>query len=133
MRKRLVPALIVLVGIAGFVLLKVTRSVPDPVTPQERSWRVEVMDIQPAALQPSLTLYGQLESPRRFTVVAPLAGRIGELSVRDGQTVEQGALLVALDDDDIIPRVKQAEADLADAQAQLLSEKLNHRNDQQAL
>ncbi|MFO7704831.1 MAG: RND transporter, partial [Halopseudomonas sp.] len=34
---------------------------------------------------------------------------------------------------DIIPRVKQAEADLADAQAQLLSEKLNHRNDQQAL
>lgn len=133
MRKRLVPILIILVGIAGFVLLKVTRSVPDPVTPQERSWRVEVLDIQPDALQPSLTLYGQLESPRRFTVVAPMAGRIGELSVRDGQIVEAGTLLVALDEDDITPRVKQAEADLADARAQLVSEKLNHRNDQQAL
>lgn len=133
MRKRLVPVLIILVGIAGFVLLKVTRSVPEPVTPQERSWRVEVMDIQPDALQPSLTLYGQLESPRRFTVVAPMAGRIGELSVRDGQIVEADTLLVALDEDDITPRVKQAEADLADAQAQLVSEKLNHRNDQQAL
>lgn len=133
MRKRLIPVLIILVGIVGFVVLKATRSVPDPVSPEERSWRVAVMEIQPDALQPSLTLYGQLESPRRFTVVAPMAGRIGELPVRDGQTVEEGALLVALDEDDISPRVKQAEADLADAQAQLLSEKLNHRNDQQAL
>lgn len=133
MRKRLVPAIIILVGIAVFILLKVTRSVPDPVVPQERSWRVSVMQIQPEALQSSLTLYGQLESPRRFTVVAPLAGRVGELPVRDGQTVEQGTLLVALDEADIAPRVKQAEADLADAQAQLLSEQLNHRNDRQAL
>ncbi|MFT6464820.1 efflux RND transporter periplasmic adaptor subunit [Halopseudomonas sp.] len=133
MRKRLIPVLIIMLGIAGFVALKATRDVPDPVSPQERSWRVEVMEIQPEALQPSLTLYGQLESPRRFTVVAPMAGRIGELPVRDGQQVEQGSLLVALDEDDILPRVKQAEADLADAQAQLLSEQLNHRNDQQAL
>jgi len=51
----------------------------------------------------------------------------------DGQIVEAGTLLVALDEDDITPRVKTGEADLADAQAQLVSEKLNHRNDQQAL
>ena len=133
MRKRLVPILIISFGILVFVVLRVTRDVPAPVEPQERSWRVDVMDIHPEALQSSLTLYGQLESPRRFTVVAPMAGRIGELSVRDGQTVEQGTLLVALDEADIVPRVKQAEADLADAQAQLLSEQLNHRNDRQAL
>ena len=133
MRKRLIPVVIILIGILGFIVLKATRHVPDPVSPQERSWRVDVMEISPDTLQPSLTLYGQLESPRRFTVVAPLAGRIDALPVRDGQQVAEGELLVGLDEDDITPRVKQAEADLADARAQLLSERLNHRNDQQAL
>lgn len=133
MRKRLIPVLIVVAGLAGFILLRLTGSSPEQVSPQERSWRVQTLDIQPGALQPSLTLYGQLESPRRFTVVAPMAGRIGELPVRDGQIVSQGELLVALDEQDVIPQVQQAEADLADSRAQLASEAIGHKNDQQAL
>ena len=133
MRKRLVPVLIIAVGIAVFILLRVTRDDPEPVAAQERSWRVETLEIEPASLQPSLTLYGQLESPRRFTVVAPLAGRIAELPVRDGEVVEEGTLLVALDDADIEPRLQQARAELSDAEAQLTSERSAHANDQQAL
>ncbi|SDT20135.1 HlyD family secretion protein [Halopseudomonas xinjiangensis] len=133
MRKRLVPVLIIAIGIAVFVLLRVTRPAPEPVAPQERSWRVETLVVEPSALQPSLTLYGQLESPRRFTVVAPLAGRIDQLPVRDGQVVEEGTLLVALDDADIEPRLQQARAELRDAEAQLTSERSAHANDRQAL
>ncbi|RHW21296.1 efflux RND transporter periplasmic adaptor subunit [Pseudomonas jilinensis] len=133
MRKRLIPILIIIFGLAVFLLLRLTRDVPDPVAPQERSWRVDVVDIRPDTFQPSLTLYGQIESPLRFTVVAPLAGRIAELPVRDGQQVSAGELLVALDEADILPRLQQARADLADAEAQLASEASIHSNDRQAL
>lgn len=133
MRKRLVPVLIIAVGIALFIILRATRNEPEPVAVQERSWRVETLEVEPASLQPSLTLYGQLESPRRFTVVAPLAGRIAKLPVRDGEVVEEGTLLVALDDADIEPRLQQARAELSDAEAQLTSERSAYANDQQAL
>jgi multidrug efflux pump subunit AcrA (membrane-fusion protein) len=133
MRKRLVPLLIIVIGVIGFLLLKATRSVPEPVTPQERTWRVAVLEVDPEARQPSLTLYGQLESPRLFTVVAPMTGRIDLLPAQDGQTVEQGTLLVALDDKDIEPMVARAQADLADASAQLAREIIEHASDLKAL
>ena len=133
MRKRLVPITIIAVGILGFILLKMTRPVPEPITPTERSWRVETLRIQPDAFQPSLTLYGRLESPLRFTSVAPMAGRIDQLPVRDGDLVSEGSLLVALDEADVTPRLQQARADLADAQAQLDNERLAHENDKRAL
>ena len=119
MRKRLTPAVIVLIGIVIFIILRVTRDQPEPVGSQERAWRVATETISPDAFQPRLTLYGQLESPRRFTVVAPLAGRIAALPANDGASVRQGELLVALDDADIQPRIAQARAELADAKAQL--------------
>jgi HlyD family secretion protein len=133
MRKRLVPLLIVAFGVLIFIVLRLTREVPEPATPQERSWRVETLAIQPDTFQPSLTLYGQLESPARFTVTAPLPGRIGSLPVRDGDLVSAGSLLVALDDADIEPALQQARAELADAEAQLATERLAHANDRQAL
>ncbi|UJJ30181.1 efflux RND transporter periplasmic adaptor subunit [Halopseudomonas maritima] len=133
MRKRLTPAVIVLVGIVIFIILRVTRDQPEPVGSQERAWRVATETISPDAFQPRLTLYGQLESPRRFTVVAPLAGRIAALPANDGASVKQGELLIALDDADIQPRIAQARAELADAKAQLESEKLANDADQQAL
>lgn len=133
MRKRLVPLLIVAFGILIFVVLRLTRDVPAPATPQERSWRVETLAIQPDSFQPSLTLYGQLESPSRFTVTAPMVGRIGSLPVRDGDLVSAGSQLVALDDADIEPALQQARADLADAEAQLAGERLAHANDREAL
>ncbi|WVM91379.1 biotin/lipoyl-binding protein [Halopseudomonas pachastrellae] len=133
MRKRLTPVIIVLIGISVFIILRVTRDQPEPVGNQERAWRVATETISPDAFQPRLTLYGQLESPRRFTVVAPLSGRIAELPANDGASVAQGELLIALDDADIKPRIAQARAELADAKAQLDSEKLANDADRQAL
>lgn len=133
MRKPPLPLIIIIIAVVVFVVLRAMRPTPEPVSPGERSWRVETKVIQPQALQPRLTLYGQLESPQRFTVVAPLAGRIAELPVRDGQQVAEGELLVALDEADIAPRLLQAEAELADAEAQLASERTGQRNDQRAL
>jgi len=133
MRKRTLPLLIVAIGILGFILLRITRPEPEPATPTERSWRVETQTIIPQQLQANLTLYGTLESPERFTVVAPLAGRISALPVRDGGQARQGQALLQLDPADIQPRLAQAQAELDDIEAQLQSEKLGNSNDREAL
>ncbi len=133
MRKRLVPILIIAVGVVIFILLRLTRDEPAPIGSLERSWRVATEVIQPDAFAPRLTLYGELESPLLFTVVAPMAGRVAALPAQDGERVAEGQLLMALDEADIAPRVAEAEADLDDAKAQLQSEQTAHQNDLRAL
>ena len=133
MRKKLIPVLIVAVGLAGFFLLRMTRPEPPEVSATERVWRVEVQQLEPGTHTPVLPLYGELLAPEQLTVAATLAGRIGERPVSEGQRVQQGDLLVALDDADIQPALAQAQAQVADLEAQVRSEQVRYRNDQLAL
>lgn len=131
--RKLLPLIILAIGIGGFALLKLTRPEPETVSAQERSWLVEVTEIAPGEHTPVLSLYGEVVAPDQQRITAPVAGRIDERPVREGQRVREGDLLVALDQADIQPLVKQAEADVSDLMAQIASEKVRHRNDQQAL
>lgn len=133
MSKRLIPVLILAVGILGFLLLKLTRPEPEPITASERSWRVEVQEVEPGTHTPMLPLYGEVHAPEQLTVAATLAGRIAERPVTEGQPVAGGDLLVALDEADIQPALAQAEAQQRDLQAQIRSEQVRYRNDQAAL
>ncbi|MFN2361905.1 MAG: efflux RND transporter periplasmic adaptor subunit [Marinobacter sp.] len=133
MLKRFIPLLILAIGVAGFILLKVTRPEPETVSASERSWLVEVTRVAPATHTPVLPLYGELVAPEQTTITAPLAGRIGSRPVREGQRVRAGDLLVALDNADVAPLLDQVEADVEDLQAQLASEQVRHANDQKAL
>jgi len=133
MSRRLLPLLILVAGIAGFVLLKMTRPEPAVVTATERSWRVEVQPLTPGTHRPVLSLYGEVVAPEQLTVTATLAGRIAQRPVREGQRVSAGDLLVALDAADIQPALAQAEAQLADLQAQIRSEQVRYSNDRKAL
>ena len=133
MSKRLFPLIILAVGVLGFVFLKMTRPEPAEVSATERSWRVNVQTIAPGRHTPLLPLYGQIVAPEQLTVTATLAGRIEARPVSEGQRVQAGDLLVALDDADIDPVLAQAEAQVADLQAQLQSEEVRYRNDQAAI
>ncbi|MDX1598531.1 MAG: biotin/lipoyl-binding protein [Marinobacter sp.] len=133
MSKRLIPVLIIAVGIAGFLFLKMTRPEPAEVSATERSWRVQVQLIEPGTHTPVLPLYGEVVAPEQLTVKATLAGRIGARPVTEGQRVKEGDLLVALDDADIQPALAGAEAQVADLEAQIRSEQVRHRNDRAAL
>lgn len=133
MIKRFVPLLILAIGVAGFILLKVTRPEPETVSARERSWLVEVMTVTPDTRAPILPLYGELVAPEQTTIAAPLAGRIGSRPVREGQRVKAGELLVALDEADVAPLVAQAEADVGDLRAQLSSEEVRYATDRNAL
>jgi len=133
MSKRLIPVLILAIGIAGFLFLKMTRPEPAEVNATERSWRVQVQRIEPGTHTPVLPLYGEVTAPEQLTVIATLAGRIGERPVTEGRRVKEGDLLVALDEADIRPALAQAEAQVADLEAQIRSEQVRYRNDQVAL
>ncbi|QTF91795.1 HlyD family efflux transporter periplasmic adaptor subunit [Halomonas sp. BM-2019] len=133
MLKRLLPLLILALGIAGFMALRLTRPEPPPAVPQERSWRVEALTVAHAEHVPVLPLFGELVAPERVSLVAPIAARVAERPVRDGQRVDAGTLLVALDDADLLPPLRQAEAEVADLEAQVANERLRHDNDRRAL
>ena len=126
MLRKLLPLLILALGIGGFVALKATRPKPDPVVPQERVWRVETVTVTPAVHSPVLNLFGRVEAPDRVRAAAPVAGRLLEVRVRDGDLVAQGDLLARLDPADLEPR-------LAQARAELTREQLRLTHDRQAL
>lgn len=133
MSRKLLPLLMIALGIAGFLLLKATRPEPAEVSATERSWLVQVQEINPTQATPVLPLYGELVAPDLQTITATLAGRIDRLPVREGKQVSEGDLLIALDSADIEPVLAQARAQVADLEAQVRSEQVRYRNDQRSL
>lgn len=133
MFKRLLPLIILAVGVLVFIALKATRPEPAEVTATERSWRVEVQAITPGSQVPVLPLYGEVLAPDQQTITATLAGRVAERPVSEGMSVKQGDLLLALDEADIGPVLAQARAQVDDLDAQISSEQVRYRNDQAAL
>lgn len=133
MLKRLLPLAVLALGVAAFLVLRATGPEPVSVTPQERRWRVETLPVSLADHVPLLPLYGEVTAPDMITVTAPLAARVAARPVRDGQRVDSGALLVALDEADVQPSLAQARAEVADLEAQVETETVAHRSDREAL
>jgi len=119
MLRRILPLLIVLLGVAGFMAIKATRPKPDAAVPQERVWRVETQIVTPAPHRPTLALFGRVEAPDRVRAAAPVAGRLLTVAVRDGDRVEAGTLLARMDPRDLEPRLAQARAEVAKEELKL--------------
>jgi multidrug efflux pump subunit AcrA (membrane-fusion protein) len=119
MLRRILPLLIVLIGVAGFMALKATRPKPATAAPQERVWRVETLAVTPADHRPLLALFGRVEAPDRVRAAAPVVGRLLSVAVRDGDRVEAGALLARMDPRDLEPRLAQARAEVTKEQLKL--------------
>lgn len=110
--RRLWALVILAVAIGGFVLLKSSRPTVPPVEARERVWLVAATRVEPATVQPTLTLYGRIEAPDQVSAAAPVAGRVLEVAVRDGERVSAGQVLARMDPRDLQPRLAQARADV---------------------
>jgi multidrug efflux pump subunit AcrA (membrane-fusion protein) len=133
-RKRVVlPLAILAAAVALFLWLRATKPVQPAPQPQEKVWRVEVIDAVPQRRQPLLPLYGVVETPALVSPAAPAAGVVSAVPARAGQRFGAGTLLLALDDRDFAPAVAQARAELADLDAQLVAERLRGDADRAAL
>jgi HlyD family secretion protein len=131
--KILLPLLIIAAGLTSFKVLKDTRPERQEARIQERIWRVEVERVEPGRLSPEVTLYGRVETPDLLKLAASGQGRVAEVAVRDGAHVAKGQLLLRLDERDFLPALHQAQAEIADLQAQILSEKNRLETDRKAL
>lgn len=131
--KIVLSAALLVVGLGAFLYLKVTRPQQPPAKVEERVWRVEVQRVTPRSLAPTLTLYGQVETPDLLKAAAPGDAVVREVWVKEGDDVAQGQLLIRLDPRDFLPRVDQARADVEELQAKIASERLRHQSDLESL
>lgn len=137
-KKILLPVLILAFGVGGFVLLKFLSPPAQPVVAQEQIWSVKLLNVTLRAQQPTLLLYGRVESPKAATLRVPTLSQNNALSVLavphlEGEIVENGALLVKLEDRDTQLLLQQREAAVNNLDAQINSEKTQHDSNLAAL
>lgn len=132
-RKILLPIAVLAVGAGTFAYLKSTAREQPAAEIKERIWRVEVQEVAPRTLTPTLTLYGQVETPRRLKAAAPAASIVDNVVIKEGDRVTKHQLLVQLDERDFLPRLRQARAEVEELRALIVSENNRYQSDQQAL
>jgi len=91
----------------------------DPAAPVERAWPVSVTKAQPQSLHPNFSAFGRLESNRIAQLRSDLVARVEDVLVKEGDWIEQGELLVKLDDREAHLKVLEREAELRQQQANL--------------
>jgi len=84
---------------------------------------VEVASIERGAIELRRSFTGTLEAAAEFVVAPKVSGRIEQLSVDLADTVTRGQVVARLDNDEYVQSVRQAEADLAVARANLAEAK----------
>ena len=108
--RRVTPAILALALVAVGAWFLIAR--PD----QARAVSTGVVERKP--LEYRLQIDGQVEATRHATISAPVAGRIAEVLVSDGETVPEGHVLARLDPAPLDAAVAQARAALSAARAQ---------------
>ncbi len=132
-KKIVLPILILIVGVIGFAGLRMSKPQQAPASIEERVWRVQVMKATPRTLAPTLTLYGQVETPDMFKAASPGDAVVSQMHVREGQQVAQGRLLMRLDERDFLPALEQAQAEVEELMAQTASELTRYQSDLKSL
>lgn len=132
-RKIILPIAVLAVGVGTFAYFKSTAREQPAAEIKERIWRVEVQEVMPRTLTPALTLYGQVETPKRLKAAAPAASVVEDVVVKEGDRVTKHQLLVRLDERDFLPRLRQARAEVGELRALIASEDNRYQSDQQAL
>jgi HlyD family secretion protein len=124
----IVLALVVALGGVAFFSLKALSHTPAMIDP-ERLARVERMD-----LVRSVVATGKIEPTTKVEIKSKASGIILKLPVNVGDLVRQGQVICELDQNDLLPRLRQARAALGMAEAALKSTQAEYeRNKVEAL
>jgi len=102
-------------GGVGFFSLRALSRTPEKIDPEKLA-RVEHLD-----LVRSVVATGKIEPTTKVEIKSKASGIILKLPVNVGDLVRQGQVICELDQNDLLPRLRQAQAALAVAEAQLKS------------
>lgn len=125
--------LILAVGVVLAAYLVATRPRQPAAPPGERVWRVEAVVVSPGSVSPEVSLYGRVTARADADLAAPGAGQVRQVSVRTGDVVGAGDVLVVLDPRDFEPAVRRAAAEVRDLEAQIEQRGLRHEADLRSL
>lgn len=110
---------ILVVAVLTSSLIFITAPSAAPQVPKEKAWPVSVLTVAPAALSPMFDAFGKVEATRIARIQTELIADIATVSVREGQWVEKGDVLVALDPAAFELAVRERGAELARERAVL--------------
>ena len=132
-RKTRTALAILLGGITCSALVIVTAPQHAPEIVEEKVWPVSTVVLAPAEMKPNLALYGRVSTPRKAHLTAAVQANVTAVLVDDGQSVNQGDLLIQLDDRDAKLSIRQAEAELSNADARVAQLRGQHVADTKML
>jgi membrane fusion protein (multidrug efflux system) len=135
-RRRVIGALLGLLvvgGLAGAVALRASKKSPDgpegKVATTLEFGAAELATVEPKSMPRWLPVSGTMQPVRQATVKAKVSGDVRQLTVREGDSVQAGQILVRVDTADLDARVLERQGQLQSARAQLaLAEKTNAMN-----
>ena len=130
---RLLPLLILALAIGTFSYLKMSRAERSKPVAKEKVWQVDVVEARPQTLSPLLVLFGKVESRNMVRAAAPGGGLVAEVLVKPGDRVLRGQKLVGMDRRDFSAANLQAQADVADIEAQLAELTLRYQANRKAV
>ena len=110
LRRRLKPALLTLLAVAGVAFAARNLILGTP---------VETYEAARSDLIQTVVASGRIMTPQRVSVGAVITGRVARIPVQEGQDVRRDEVLIELDDRDERAAVVQAQANVAQAQAKL--------------
>ena len=124
-----------MVAIVVLIIVGMFAFKPEPPKKEEEraTALVDVLQVTPNRISPTLTLFGRIESPFVTTLSASSAAFVDQVLAFEGQTVASGELLVSLDQTDLQLQLAQREAELADIEAQISQLNSQHGANQEAL
>lgn len=87
--------------------------------PEPNSWQAPIITVQEQTLNEEYTTIGSVVADRSINISSRISSYISQLTVREGETISAGQLLVVLDDEELTNNINQARAAVEAAQALL--------------
>lgn len=112
-----------IVGATALVTVILIATGPNAIPEEaaEKAWPITVMDVKPAYLRPSFSVFGRYEANQRAALSSDLMVRVGQVLVREGDQVRAGDELIRLNAGDVKRRLKEMTARRNSAKAALES------------
>jgi len=136
-RRRVIGAMLVVFvvgGLAGAVALRAAKKASDAAADKAATTTLEfrtgeLATVEPKSLPRWLPVSGTMQPVNQATVKAKVSGDVRQITVREGDSVQAGQMLVRVDTADLDARVLERQGQLLSARAQLaLAEKTNAMN-----
>ena len=86
---------------------------------------VPTIQLDDQSIAANFELDGVIDAVKQSVISAQIAGRIASLDVKAGERVRSGQLLLTIDDREVIAGVQRAQAQLAQADAELRNARVN--------